>query len=187
VEVLIAAASSPRELSADAAAERVVGLGAGRLSFELLLPIDAVQHSEALKYAQPGVGGLETIGWVLMGLLVSGGITVVWGLRSATCCRSARWAYAHGVLQEAPIGEDDDPPRLSSFGKRATAPSLGLYDTPEPDEAHISAQMAWREGAPGSEEARLMGDSLLSPGAEGPRPASGKEPFDRASCRGTTY
>lgn len=190
MEVLIATALSSHEVSADAAAERVVWLGAGRLSFELLLPIDAVHFSGAPESARPGVGGLETVGWVLMGLLVCGGVTMIWGLRSAACCRSGRWAYAHLMLQHAPVADEDDLPRMSSVGECASARSLGIDEPSEPGEAHPCARMGRREGALGWEEVRLVGRSL-SPraGLLGPA-ASGRGPSGvrgGGSCRVTTY
>jgi len=114
IEILIAQASSSRETSADAAASHLVALGPGRLSFELLLPVDAVKHSELKFSAYSHVDDIETVGWILMGLMICGAAMMMWGLRSAACCRSARWAYAHGMLEEAPLTDEYEQSRVAS-------------------------------------------------------------------------
>jgi len=83
------AGASAHETSAAAAAE-FVNFGAGQLSFELLLPVDLVIHSDDDR--DPPRDRLETVGWGLLALMLLCGVRVAWGLRGADCWRSARWA-----------------------------------------------------------------------------------------------
>jgi hypothetical protein len=119
-----------------------------------------------------------------MGLLGCGGVTIMWGLRSATCCRSASWAYAHGVLQEAPVAyydDSNDPPRLPLVGEIDASATLAHLDKPlgPGDEAHFGARVGRGEGAPREEEEeevkRLRSAEYLRGGVAWRKGAAGEE------------
>jgi hypothetical protein len=87
---------------------------------------------------------------------------IMWGLRSATCCRSARWAYAHEVLQKAPVVDDydhpNDRPRLPLVGEIVSAIRSDLDKPLGPGgEAYFGARVGRGEGAPREEEHEEVG------------------------------
>ena len=105
VELLIA--DDPSAKSAEEAATELVELGAGRLSYELLVPVDSVRHSPRdLERPRTALASsLDALGWAAGAVLVLGAAwiaTAVHGRHRLAAKRS----YAHGALEmTGPIGD----------------------------------------------------------------------------------